>query len=257
MKVVISLCTLAASLLLVSGAPSGLLGDYIPEPVYYGPMFRPRRSSYGSAYAAPCGGSLPILPSGGYGYGGGHGAYGGGLGFGAGAHGIGGGYGGGYGAPHYRADEADTEILNFSDSEQGMSEHQPMARYGGYGAGVVAAHGAGLGYGALGSGLNLAAGPAIASGPALGVFPNANVGGCNVPLLLSCSPSIVPGRLVKSGYGHGVGAASYGGGAGVVVAAPAYRGTEEQPLHHEEHPEDMSTHSLEHSDDSTQTESHQ
>ncbi|VVC92654.1 unnamed protein product, partial [Leptidea sinapis] len=31
-----------------------------------------------------------------------------------------------------------------------------------------------------------------------GVFPNANPAGCNVPLLFSCAPTIIPGRFVKN-----------------------------------------------------------
>ncbi|CAH2086263.1 unnamed protein product [Euphydryas editha] len=34
-------------------------------------------------------------------------------------------------------------------------------------------------------------------GTAYGIFPNANVGDCNVPLLFSCSPSIVTGQIVN------------------------------------------------------------
>ncbi|CAH2073570.1 unnamed protein product, partial [Iphiclides podalirius] len=33
---------------------------------------------------------------------------------------------------------------------------------------------------------------------AVGLFPNANTGGCAIPLLLSCSPSVVSGTLAKS-----------------------------------------------------------
>ncbi|XP_023940475.2 uncharacterized protein LOC112047562 [Bicyclus anynana] len=32
---------------------------------------------------------------------------------------------------------------------------------------------------------------------AYGIFPNANMGTCNVPLLFSCSPSVVTGQMVK------------------------------------------------------------
>ncbi|XP_059057174.1 uncharacterized protein LOC131850827 [Achroia grisella] len=71
------------------------------------------------------------------------------------------------------------------------------------------------------SGLNLAASGTSGSG-AIGVFPNANVGGCAIPLLLSCSPSVVPGSLTKSSYGHET---SYGGNI------PAYRGNEEHNIH--------------------------
>lgn len=47
------------------------------------------------------------------------------------------------------------------------------------------------------------AGSAQGGGSALGIFPKANVGGCAVPLLISCSPSVVHGSLSKypnSGY---------------------------------------------------------
>ncbi|KAH9637884.1 hypothetical protein HF086_013370 [Spodoptera exigua] len=47
---------------------------------------------------------------------------------------------------------------------------------------------------------------------AVGVFPNANVGGCGIPLLLSCSPSVVSGSLAKA---HSAGPSSY--------SAPQYR----------------------------------
>lgn len=245
MKVVISVCTFAAAVLAVAGAPA-FQNVFFPDPS--GIVFRDRRSAYGGAYASPCGAQLPLGPAGGYqlspvhagyGYGGGHAAYAAAPSY-------------GYAAPHYRADEAgETEILNFSDMEPGMTEHMPMARYGGYGAAVApaapVAHAGGYG-GQLA--------PAVASGPAYGVFPNANVGGCNVPLLLSCSPSIVPGRLVKSsGYGGG-----YGGGAVVAAAGNAYRGVDDQ-IHqdlHEEHAEEMTSHdSTEHVSDTTHTDVHQ
>ncbi|XP_068629609.1 protein PFC0760c-like [Battus philenor] len=38
---------------------------------------------------------------------------------------------------------------------------------------------------------------ASSSSGAVGLFPNANVGGCAIPLLLSCSPSVVSGTLAK------------------------------------------------------------
>lgn len=39
----------------------------------------------------------------------------------------------------------------------------------------------------------------VSSSPtgAVGLFPNANVGGCGIPLLLSCSPNVVSGTLAK------------------------------------------------------------
>ncbi|XP_026757820.2 LIM domain-containing protein A-like [Galleria mellonella] len=70
-------------------------------------------------------------------------------------------------------------------------------------------------------GLNIAASGGAGSS-AVGVFPNANVGGCAIPLLLSCSPSVVPGSLTKSGYDSDSGYAS---------SMPAYRANEEHNMH--------------------------
>lgn len=95
-----------------------------------------------------------------------------------------------YYAPQYRMDfEPEQEMMSFSDMDRMMSEQMQM-RYAGYGApphmpGSYA--------------------PAVSPvGPAYGVFPNAKTGGCSVPLLFSCAPSIVPGHVVQSmphGYG--------------------------------------------------------
>ncbi|CAG4988794.1 unnamed protein product [Parnassius apollo] len=54
------------------------------------------------------------------------------------------------------------------------------------------------------------------SSGAVGLFPNANTGGCAIPLLLSCSPSVVSGTLAK---GH----SSY--------SAPSYRSMDEFRYH--------------------------
>ncbi|KOB69351.1 Egg protein 80 [Operophtera brumata] len=62
--------------------------------------------------------------------------------------------------------------------------------------------------------------PAAASAPAsgaVGLFPNANVGGCGIPLLLSCNPTVVSGSLAKT---H---PASY--------SAPAYRTEDDFNFH--------------------------
>lgn len=140
---------------------------------------------------------------------------------------------GGYGGPHYRADEFEentgdeAETMNFSETEP--AENAPMARYvslggGGYGA-AAGGYGAGIaGY----SGHALAPIVPAASPGAVGVFPGANVRGCNVPLLLSCSPNIVAGHLVKSQYGSHY-APSYGAGPAVVAGAGAYREDEAHP----------------------------
>ncbi|XP_063531036.1 ERC protein 2-like [Cydia strobilella] len=68
---------------------------------------------------------------------------------------------------------------------------------GAYGSGAAGLSSYGSGYGS-GSG-------------AVGVFPSAHVGGCAIPLLLSCSPNVVAGQLAKS---HSYAAApSYGASA--------------------------------------------
>lgn len=69
--------------------------------------------------------------------------------------------------------------------------------------------------GAYGAGLSGSLGPA---GGAVGVFPTANTGGCGIPLLLSCSPSVVSGSLAKP---HSIGG-SYG---------PSYRNDEDFGFH--------------------------
>lgn len=124
----------------------------------------------------------------------------------------------GYGIPQYRDADEQHEMMQFSDMNQMMSEHVPKARYG-YGAPAA---------GALsGVGGQLLA-PAVAAAPSIGVFPSGSTGGCSVPLLLSCSPSVVPGRIV-----HTHGPQSYGAGAAVVSGAhDAYRGVDE---HHDLH----------------------
>ncbi|XP_059057148.1 uncharacterized protein LOC131850802 [Achroia grisella] len=236
MKVAVIVCIFAAS---VAGAPTLNEGaaPQQPENIVLSSqqpqILREKRSQYPSygGYSAPCGGgavaalptvaALPaVAPSAyqlnlgpihtGYGYGAPH-SY-------------------GYGAPHYRSDDFGAEHETFfPDMDHMMSEHVPMARYGGYGPALHASSG-------LGSLSGGPLGPVAPAGPAFGVFPNANVGGCNVPLLLSCSPSIVPGRLVKSqGYGYG--------GPAVVAAGNAYRGVDEAHQEfHEDHEEEPQTH---------------
>lgn len=81
--------------------------------------------------------------------------------------------------------------------------------YGAYGLG-----GAGIGA-SIGAGPGLAGGSSGGSG-AIGVFPHANTGGCAIPLLLSCSPSVVSGSLAKAHSGYG---------------APAYRAGENVNFH--------------------------
>lgn len=84
--------------------------------------------------------------------------------------------------------------------------------YGAYGLG-------GAGVGAIGASVGASSG--ITGGNsggsgAIGIFPHANTGGCAIPLLLSCSPSVVPGSLAKSHSGYGV---------------PAYRAGENFNIH--------------------------
>lgn len=84
--------------------------------------------------------------------------------------------------------------------------------YGAYGLG-------GAGVGAIGSSIGAASGLAGGGGGgpgAIGVFPHANTGGCAIPLLLSCSPSVVSGSLAKAHSGYG---------------APAYRAGENFNFH--------------------------
>ncbi|KAJ8725775.1 hypothetical protein PYW08_003958 [Mythimna loreyi] len=72
---------------------------------------------------------------------------------------------------------------------------------------------------AYGSGLSSSASSGLSTG-AVGVFPNANIGGCGIPLLLSCSPSVVSGSLAKP---HSAGPSSY--------SAPSYRTEEDFGFH--------------------------
>lgn len=67
------------------------------------------------------------------------------------------------------------------------------------------------------------------SGPAYGIFPNANTKPCNVPLLFTCSPSVVTGHVVRpetQGYASPMSISS--GIPGLSSHPDAYRGVEEQ-----------------------------
>ncbi|XP_063359307.1 uncharacterized protein LOC134648730 [Cydia amplana] len=202
MQVVIA-CVLS---LAVSGLAKPFYGEYLRVP-------RSHLGGYGG-YISPCaavGGYHHAIPAyhaqqsyGPVGYG----------------HAHIGGYGGGYGGPHYRADEmeenANEEPETMSFSEMEPSENAPEARYVPLGGSYAAPHASS--YGAIGA----------ASPGAVGVFPGAHVSGCNVPLLLSCSPSIVPGRIVSHGSSYGSHAA-YGSSAivGAGAGAGAYRSDSE------------------------------
>lgn len=188
-------------------------------------LLRGKRSSYGAVYSPPCaaaqtsylapGYGIPSLAQhSSYGYNQ-HAAYPGVA---------------SYGGPHYRADDQfseDGEMMSFSDMD-----HMAMARSYGYDA--PAAQYGGHVYG-----------PSVSSGPAVGVFPNAHASGCNVPLLLSCSPSIVAGKIVHQ---QGYGGSSYGVVPASGAGAIGYRGVDERmnkegpavEAHHEEH--DMQHH---------------
>lgn len=147
-------------------------------------------------------------------------------------------HGFGYGIPQYRDADEQHEMMQFSDMDHMISEHVPMARYG-YGAPVAGPYGAasaGIAHGAAVSGVGgQLLTPAAAAAPAIGVFPTGGTGGCSVPLLLSCSPTIVSGKIVQAHAQQ-----SYGAGAGA-GAHDAYRGVDEHREFHElqnplEHP---------------------
>ncbi|CAH0604829.1 unnamed protein product [Chrysodeixis includens] len=219
MKAVLLAGVFAVVALSVAGAPATYKEDEVPyvNQRYLEEYLRQRRTPYGGGFVPPCaagaGGSLQVplyaaVPQ----YGVPH-------------------YG--YSGPHYRnTEQQNDEILGFSDMDI-VPEHMQMARYGGYGGAALGGlPSAGIsGYG--GHGLS-----SYSSGPALGVFPNARVSGCNVPLLFSCSPSIVPGHMMDS---HGLGGVGGLGGIGgaPLTALPAglpesYRIVDE-PVHHEAH----------------------
>ncbi|XP_022820071.1 uncharacterized protein LOC111352013 [Spodoptera litura] len=132
--------------------------------------------------------------------------------------------------PHYRNVE-DPEMMQFSDMDQfmpgQMPGHVPMARLGGYGVAAGVSPIAGIGGRVLGQ---------AGAGTTLGVFPNANVGGCGVPLLFSCSPSIVSGQLVQSAPSHAVSA--------YTAPTNSYRLVDEPMQHHalEQHEQVTLTH---------------
>lgn len=228
MQAVISACVFATLTAVGAAAPALIQGQLPQDSPTLGQQrqfYREKRSSYPAAFyaQAPCGSagipaygplpaaapayqvnfapalhhSAPIVP-----------------------HGF------GYGIPQYRDAEEQNEMIQFSDMGHMMSEHVPMARYG-YGPVGPASIASGAALSGMGGQL-LA--PAVSAAPAIGVFPGGSTGGCSVPLLLSCSPSIVPGKIV---HNH---AQSYGAGAS--GAHDAYRGVDE---HHElqnspEHP---------------------
>lgn len=232
METVLLACTFAAFVLSVTGAPTQELEEaqlrQYPEDYQY---LRQARSQYAPQYITPCAaaaaaaaaaGSIHMptyaapyhlnMPS----YAAPH-------------------YG--HGGLHYRSvDEqmAEPEMLAFSDMDQFqhgqamMMDHVPMSRAS-YGAPISSA----------GSGLALN-GPALTSagGPAYGIFPNANIGGCNVPLLFSCSPSISSGRMMD--------AQPQIPPTTPIASGNSYRLVEQQPHHYlHESSEELQEHHLE------------
>lgn len=255
-------CFLVAAIAIVRSAPAATEVSDSAEVSDSVEVQRTKRSQYGSPppYISPCSAApapapyhiMPAIHAGGYGMG----------------HGYSGGYGG-YGGPHYRADSFadESEMLRF-DMEHG--DHLPMMRaYGGYEAPAPSHGGYGGGYGGA-SHIAIAQTPA---GPAMGYFPNANVGGCNVPLLLSCAPSITPGRIVKSqssysapsqpsysAQGSSTYTASSQSAAPASAGAPAYRGADSnlKNLHPEDHHmEGAADHHSAHPENSGQILNHQ
>lgn len=196
-------------------------------------VLRVKRANYGPAYSAPsyghsqCGAvapapyhmnAAPHAPAPSYGY----------------AHALPAPYAG-YGVPHYRSEDFGEDLDTFGemDHEDHLSQ---MRSYGGY-ASAGSSHAG-----------QINAAPA-ALGPAMGLFTGVSTGGCNVPLLLSCSPSVVPGRLIKTASHYGAPAPApqmipHGVPA---VPLPAYRGVEPlKDAHAEEH--HMHSQSLDHHD---------
>lgn len=105
----------------------------------------------------------------------------------------------GYQYPHYRTEEQ--ELMSYSD------EHFPMARYS-YAP-------------------NSYVNPATTA-PVFGVFPTGNTGGCNVPLLFSCTPNVVRGHVVPAQPHYP---------APAPATPDVYRGVEPHQVHdtHESH----------------------
>ncbi|XP_050344780.1 uncharacterized protein LOC126769874 [Nymphalis io] len=97
-----------------------------------------------------------------------------------------------YPANWYRAEDAykdDREIMKYSDSE--FVGQTPMGNiFRSVPSSYMAMNQASI------AGLNGQMMNPVRT--AYGVFQNANVDGCNIPLLFSCSPSIIPGRIVNS-----------------------------------------------------------
>lgn len=132
---------------------------------------------------------------------------------------------GGYGAaaPNYGPSVAASSHVPVS---YGVNLAAPSASYApSHSYGAASSYGSGLG-GPSGSGISVNLGGSGPSG-AVGVFPNARLGGCAVPLLLSCSPSVVSGNLANVHPSYGSQAASYG----AAVGPGSYKANEQLSSH--------------------------
>ncbi|GBP25006.1 hypothetical protein EVAR_94301_1 [Eumeta japonica] len=96
-------------------------------------------------------------------------------------------------------------LHNRAEEEESVMEDASARTYGSY---AEAATG-------LASIAGLSAAAPAHAGSAMGLFPHARIGGCAIPLLLSCSPNIVAGHLVKSQ-------------AYPSYSTPSYRSTEQE-----------------------------
>lgn len=90
-------------------------------------------------------------------------------------------------ALHYRfGNENDGEVMEFEERDASSAlnhlDHSQARSYGAYGPGA--------------GGLEVLPVQAASAGPAIGLFPKANIGGCAIPLLLSCAPSVTSGKLL-------------------------------------------------------------
>ncbi|XP_045782687.1 uncharacterized protein LOC123879155 [Maniola jurtina] len=98
----------------------------------------------------------------------------------------------GYAGNMYRAEDP-REMLRYSDTN--FLEQMPTARFTLRSAPSAYAPLNTPNIGLVNSQYNVHTGSSASA--AYGVFPNANVGNCNVPLLFSCTPTVVTGQMVK------------------------------------------------------------
>lgn len=102
--------------------------------------------------------------------------------------------------------EKAAEMDNTAQGTLKMKQEQMVAARGAYGSYGLAGASAGVVGGSIGASAASLAGGSSGGPSAIGVYPHANLGGCAIPLLLSCSPSVVSGSVAKahSGYGGSV-----------------------------------------------------